>query len=118
MYRPDDQDEDLTKQQAEARSVAERLGRTGRYERVLEIVPGAVYELRVRGGVDFRVSVGRALGYRTAASYTYEVDSDRGAGRPWRRCGELSATRLFSSPAAALDAATMNLSIELAPLGD
>jgi hypothetical protein len=35
----DNQDDDLTKQQAEARSVAERLEKSGRYAGVLEIVP-------------------------------------------------------------------------------
>jgi choline dehydrogenase-like flavoprotein len=98
---------------AEASGIADGLARAGRFVRVLEVWPAAIYELRRPNGVDFRVSIGRLADGR----WGYVVDATAHPANRWRRVPNLE--HVGSRTAAdALQHAAETIAVIEAPFGD
>lgn len=88
------------------------LARARRFTRILEVIPGSIYEFRRPNNVDFRVTIAMEV---MTGRWTWAVDVTVGA-RVWQRVGKHAG--ISQSPAAALAEATQSISLDEAPYGD
>src|ERR1700733_6510861 len=99
----------------EMNETLQSLVRSLRYERILEIVPESIYEIRWHRQF-FRVSLGYDI---SSERWRYEIDVAGLGLDQWRRVADLSsAGRTYQTPALALTDAAAHIALQDVPSED